>query len=103
MAYQRAPVHAVADFVLRLCGSGCIAVLKPGRPDGHPDQSARGAFGPKAASHADSRHSPHRAQKRSISSLMTARLERQKSALRTSMPTLAATSATVPEPQERSS
>ena len=41
----------------------------------------------------------HSSQKRSTSCLMTSRLERQKSTLRTSMPTLAATLATVSEPQ----
>ena len=44
-----------------------------------------------------------RAQKRSISPLMTSRLARQKSGLRTSMPTEAATPEMVAEPQERSS
>ena len=42
-------------------------------------------------------------QNRSISLRIMARLSRQKSAERTSMPTLAATSATGAEPQERSS
>ena len=41
-------------------------------------------------------------QNLSIFSLTTSRLERQKSGFRTSIPTLAATSAIVPEPQERS-
>ena len=41
-------------------------------------------------------------QNLSIFPLTTSRLERQKSGFRTSIPTLAATSAIVPEPQERS-
>ena len=41
-------------------------------------------------------------QNLSMFPLTTSRLERQKSGFRTSIPTLAATSAIVPEPQERS-